>query len=478
VLAAPAPFVVNTQELFLAATRMADKVAAPAASFVSVLPHALALNIYARLRLDERARCACVCRGWCTAVHDAALWTRLDLSASSGVKCAVNDAVLRGASGLARGSLAVLDVSDCKHISHAALLAVVVANAGALRKLSVPELRTEASLRWWHLKPDMLFLEEVLLAAPNLSLLRAGNLVCASKAAQPVLRNEPPYGPLRARSVCVEYGMDEDNGVLLADNAPVHDVLAGVADHAPLRELELVIPYLDTHGLIATVVDVVLSPRFQSLTLFGCCLSTVCVPPLARRLRDGALTKLSIREYDDTLVLLDAPTAALLCDALRANATLTSLELGSTFWTDAAISVALLGAVTAHASLRHLYCEGWFNEGEFGDAAADVGAALAALVAANTPALMTLSLVRRITDAGVGPLLDALPGNTRLFWLDISNNNMSAECARDRLLPAVRASTSLTVVRAHNTFRNVHEGEREAEALAASRRAPRGQLTS
>jgi hypothetical protein len=32
------------------------------ASFAS-LPHALALNVFARLPVDERARCAAVCRG-------------------------------------------------------------------------------------------------------------------------------------------------------------------------------------------------------------------------------------------------------------------------------------------------------------------------------------------------------------------------------------------------------------------------------
>jgi hypothetical protein len=77
---------------------MADEVeaAAPGASFSS-LPHALAVLVFARLPVDARARCAAVCRGWAATLADVSLWTRLDLSDSSGVTCTVNDAALHGA---------------------------------------------------------------------------------------------------------------------------------------------------------------------------------------------------------------------------------------------------------------------------------------------------------------------------------------------------------------------------------------------
>ncbi len=438
---------------------MADEAeaAAPGASFVSVLPHALSLNIFARLPVDTRVRCMAVCPAWCATVADPSLWTRLDLSASSGVRVRVTDDVLRFASGLARGSLTALDVSGCAGIWREALLDVVTANAGALRELSVFGVQTEA---WQAFHgTDEPILELLLRAAPNLSSLQTGELLCGSTEAQPILRNEPPYGPLRARSVCVAFQVT-------VDQAPVHEVMAGVAEHPSLSALDIYYAVLDTPDLTAMVVDVALLRRFRSLELFACELSPASVPLLARLVRDGALMELLIDETEVQLVLLDAASAPLLCDALRANSTLTSLHLGSSIWADAAISAALLGALTAHPSLHKLTCSNWFPEEAFGDAATTVGAALGALVAANAPALESLLLIStRLDDAGLGPLLDALPSNTHLTELDISGSRVTQDCVRDVLLPAVRANVGLRSLRMNGG----QDSTREAMALVASR---------
>ena len=52
-----------------------------------------------QLPLEERARCACVCRAWRCAASDPALWLRLDLSAAVYPRTAggLREAVLRGA---------------------------------------------------------------------------------------------------------------------------------------------------------------------------------------------------------------------------------------------------------------------------------------------------------------------------------------------------------------------------------------------
>jgi hypothetical protein len=168
--------------------------------------------------------------------------------------------------------------------------------------------------------------------------------------------------------------------------------------------------------------------------------------------------------------LLDADSAPLLCDALRANATLTSLELGSSMWRDAAISAALLGALTAHPSIRKLTCTGWYAYDDLGDAATAASAALGALIAANAPALESVSMHDSLLDdAGLGPLLNALPGNTHLQELSISGDLLTEDYMRDRLLPAVRANTSL---RSLSLFLSTHvtgDSARKAMALVASR---------
>jgi hypothetical protein len=450
---------------------MADAAAAgaPAASLAATfasLPHALALNVFARLPVDARARCAAVCRGWAATLADASLWTRLDLSGSSGVTVVVTDAVLRGASGLAHSGLVALDVSDCERISRDALLAVLAANAGALRELSARKLHTEAWTERYVAAETTLFLEPLLHAAPTLRSLRAEMLSCLPAEASSLLRNEPPFGPLRVRRMRMEFDAD-------GDDERVPEVLAGVAEHASLIELELLEASLDTPGLMDAVVDVALMRRLERLRLEQCNLDLNCATPLARRLREGALTTLDIIEIRygaDGPFLLEAPSAALLCDALHANTMLTSLRLdGMGMLGEAAVAAALLGALTAHLSLRTLSCGDW-NVGGVGGAAT-IGAAFGALVAANAPALQSLSLpYANLRDADLGPLLDALPGNTHLTELDISGNDVSEECARERLLPAVRANTSLVQLRAQ--YFDMPGSTYEAEALVASR-APR-----
>ncbi len=72
-----------------------------------------------------------------------------------------------------------------------------------------------------------------------------------------------------------------------------------------------------------------------------------------------------------------------------------------------------------------------------------------------------------LDDAGLGPLFDALPTNTHLRKLDCSENAMSDAFVRERLLPAVRANSSL---RELNTRTWAHsDAAREAEALVQRR---------
>jgi hypothetical protein len=165
---------------------------------LSALPLPVAQRIFSMLPVDQRARCACVCRGWRALLDDARVWTRLDLSDGSGVTCRVSDRVLRGAAARAGGALVTLDVSrdgEPPRGFHDALLEVVQANGGTLRELHTPGLTSVVDL------------EALLRAAPALCTLAARSY-CSPEQAIAQLRNEPPYGPLRLLTMTV--GWDGD----------------------------------------------------------------------------------------------------------------------------------------------------------------------------------------------------------------------------------------------------------------------------
>ena len=105
----------------------------------------------------------------------------------------------------------------------------------------------------------------------------------------------------------------------------------------------------------------------------------------------------------------------------------------------AAAVAALLSGLVGHRSLEALTVSLTPLE----DPAA-VGAALAALVAADALALVELDVSNcHLREAGLGALLDALPRNTHLRELEIRGNDPPAGFMRARLLPAVRANTGL-----------------------------------
>jgi Ran GTPase-activating protein (RanGAP) involved in mRNA processing and transport len=121
--------------------------------------------------------------------------------------------------------------------------------------------------------------------------------------------------------------------------------------------------------------------------------------------------------------------------------------------------------VTGHASLRVLD----FSINDVLEAnRAAAGASLGALVAANAPALTELNVCGcDLGDDGLRALFEALPHNTHLRTLKCTGNEMSEACARDVLLHAVRANTSLRFLDA--TYDDEGTSARQAEALVAQR---------
>jgi hypothetical protein len=398
-----------------------------ATTALSPLPLSAVLHIFSLLPVDDRLRCAEVCRGWRAVLLERSLWTRLDVSATSGVRAPQNgrqtlDNLLRCAAARAGGGLQSLDLS-VENISTVPLRHVVAANAGALHvlRMDTGAARAIASN----------LAEDTLRAAPALRLFSAGCVQCDdAETACRMLRNEAPFGPLRMQALSAGFAeVDEADVVALAADVPAH---------ASLTELSLAYAPLDAPAALDAVVDAALARRLRRVGLSYCSLSPASTPALARLLSSNALTALQCNGS----LLLDVPAARLLAAALRANATLTSLMLRSMgLWREPGAGTDLLGALTGHTSLRTLSLS--FNAVNV-DRQDEAGAVLGALFAANAPALTQLDIDSCfLDDDGLRPLFAALRRNTHLRALDCADIEISVWFAADVLLPAVRANKSL-----------------------------------
>jgi hypothetical protein len=184
----------------LASTRRVPRRCAPARSMaqcgprnpIDVLPPAVVRVIFLRLPADQRARAACVSSTWRTAMADPALWLRLDLSSGSGLTCRVDGDAVRTATARVRGGLVALNVAHSRLYPLAqkdwlaVLNSVVAANAASLRELRLSRVSELAEL------------QTLLHAAPALQAVEA-EVWCDCTTALRVLRNEPPFGPMRMR---------------------------------------------------------------------------------------------------------------------------------------------------------------------------------------------------------------------------------------------------------------------------------------
>jgi hypothetical protein len=402
------------------------------------LPLSVVLHIFSLLPVDVRMRCAEVCRGWRSVLSERSLWTHLDFSPTSGVPLladAAMEALLRAAVARARGGLQSLDVYECT-FDDDVLRRLVAANAGTLTRLRVggsgfvgmSNAAMEALLR---------------AAGPRLVSLEA-DLDCTSFAsARAALRGEPPFTPaLRVASLCVaDAAGDPDALAALAADVAAHEALSTIAVNAVA---------LDTDTKLDAVVDAALARRMHGVLFFLCSLPPTCAPALARLVRGGALASLCVCGGDDAPhppQLLDDAAAGVLAPALRASTSLLRLSLDAVgLWHAEGGARALCAALCGHVSLRELELR--YNSARAAGRGALAGECLAAIVAANAPALARLDVSEcDLGDDGLRPLFAALAHNSHLRKLDCSSNNMSEACARDALLPAVRANGSLRTLK-------------------------------
>jgi hypothetical protein len=371
------------------------------------------------------------------------------------------DAVFRGAVGRARGMLRQLDLSQL-YATRDVLLPVLTANAGSLRELHLRIVLTDKA--GLYTTPTSEMVRDIMAAAPLLQVLTAESVSSTCEDALQMLHAEPPFAPLRlVHRLAVHFS---DQYGLAGGMERVGPFAAALADAALQPALlRLFLYFADTAqpAVMGALADAALARRLRELSFWHC--TPPAAAPLSRLLAEGSL---AVFEFHDPIFrtpLFDTAGAALVADALRVNTTLTKLVLRCpNLCFNTRVAGAFLGTLAGHRSLRELRLT---TPDRIVDRST-LGAALASLIAADAPALHALECSgNRLGDAGLAPIVEALALNHHLRTLDVSDNDMSEALARERLLPAVCANTTL---RALHCFDDVPwAAQEEAEELVRRR---------
>lgn len=293
---------------------------------------------------------------------------------------------------------------------------------------------------------------------PNLELLRL-DVVADAPTASDLLRNAPPFKPLRMRRLAVNNGWDGE--------ASVEALAASVGKHAALRELALHEAPLETAPAWDAIVDAAISRRLTALRLADCSLSPASTPGLARLLTDAkSLVFLAVHNNFEPL-FTDAANAAPFCSALRASSLATLVLAGVELWAVPNVGSSIIEALVGHPTMQNLAL--WCNYVQPADRER-VGGLLASLVSSPFSALDALDVACcDLGPHGLKPFFEGLaaPG-CRLRSLTCDDNDATARFARDCLLPAIKQNASLRYLKASSSARAA-PAVAEAERMVQSR---------
>jgi hypothetical protein len=339
----------------------------------------------------------------------------LDLTPAGGVAAGrVTENLVHGAVARAAGQLREISINRVFPLDVPGLLIDVAASDGAALQL--------VSTNGWMTVADFAAL---LAAAPGLRVLNAKRVISSYTALLPVLRNDPPYGPLRFTKLHFTSGQDESAADVLA-------VAAAVAVRESLEALNLV--GLTFSRSMNALVDAAAERRVSRFNMLDCVSDAETVPALARLLQRGSLTKLKIH---CAFFPPAQDVVPVLCAALRSCRMLTVLQLllvppGGARRLDV---TELLDAIASLSALSLLNLTGSHVQDTMA-----FGRVLGALLGANPPSLRLLHVnYCGLGDEGVAALLDGLSANTHLQMLYCENNNMSEAFRHDRMFPALGA---------------------------------------
>ena len=384
-------------------------------------------EILMRLPVDARLRAREVSRGWRALLNEPRFWLVLDFSSESGVVARFAHRALRAllfaAGERGRGHLHTLDLTGVRALRTEDLVQFVAAHGQSLRSMTTPEsLRLRANE-----------VTRLCRSAP-LCTLRCG-VDCTIAEALPLLRCEAPCALLHVVTLWVCTFCSRQTRVLdLAAALPSHrgKIKGLVVCHAQLQNVAL------AGALMGGIAEAGVSDVF----FHRCHLAPASLPGLTRLLQAGCLERLDISNSRHAL-FEEGPDLTAFCHAMR-NSTLQALELSwCRLWRDRAAAGELLTSLGGHQTLRELtLC---YNP----HARRAAGEQLASLITHNS-ALQKLDLSENsLGEACLAPIFEALPRSSTLKELLYSishTKTISREFARNVILPAVRANTSLRTI--------------------------------
>jgi len=334
------------------------------------LPEPVLRVILLALPVDARARAACVCRSWRAFLADPTLWQVLDLTEAGGVEAArVTENLVRGAVQRAAGRLRTVNFTYLHHPLEVRQLLEIASNGAELQQANTKNALIVEDLQAVFAAP-----------APRLQVLNT-RVFGQCTELLPILRNSPPYGPVRASHATIWF----DDEVAAAD---VLASAAAVKAHESLKSLSLSGAGFAL-GLNA-LVDAASERRVESLTMTRrCVMDAESVPALARLVKRGSLTFLDIRcngfPHASEACVLE------LCAALRACRMLKCLQLRLNPPDGAGASHRIVTELLNSAAAMPALSELSLAESNLLDPVA-AGRAFGALLAANLPNLRFLSV--------------------------------------------------------------------------------------
>ena len=436
------------------------------------LPVDVVHAIFLYVRVDERLRCREVCRGWCTALEDRALWRTLNFAVVSPLTggavphrpapaltravasrswpaqlsagwqrllkalsdalsdalvagesvgvFSTNDVVMLAAAARADGGVEKVAVGDA--VSYAVVHSIAMTNPGLTLLYGndlVPNTsqchRLLVAARQLHISAvDVRFGTVTWPGERNTAHPEEANVFANSAM---MLRGAAPYDRVHLRSLLLHAPLDRPAASEEALTYFAESVAAYPEPGTLLLDLNLWFAKFGDHPrALLALADAALARGLRYLMLVGANLTATAVPALARLLGSMTLTHFRILNYEVGLFDDEQPAATqLLCDALRANSTLQWFELCACGLMRSPTAFAsVLTALRGHPSIKRLS----FSQNVLPDPLAPppcIGDALGALVAANAPALKHLDLFACYLGVGpFQPIADALHLNEYL----------------------------------------------------------------